>query len=236
MRIHLKERRQETADVMSFFFDLSGQPFPYRPGQYLSYELDALAFPDERGPRRHFTISSSPTEKGIIQFTTRLRGSGFKETLRRAPVGYELTAGVAGGNFVLPEKESRRHIFIAGGIGITPYRSILRYAVDAQEPIDGLMLYFNRTSAEIIFRRELEDISRRMPNFSLVHVLSQPETGWAGERGKLDESLLRKFVSAPQGALCWISGPPAMVQAYKEQMQQFGFSGEAVRTDFFIGY
>ena len=82
MRVRLKERRPETADVMSFIFDLSGQPLEYRPGQYIHYELDALAFPDERGNRRHFTISSSPTEKGVLMFTTKMRGSGFKETLR----------------------------------------------------------------------------------------------------------------------------------------------------------
>lgn len=236
MRIHLKERRQETADVMSFIFDLGGQPFTYRPGQYVSYELDALAFPDERGPRRHFTISSSPTEKGIIQFTTRIRGSGFKETLRHAPLGYELTAGVSAGHFVMPEKESRRHIFIAGGIGVTPYRSILRYAVDAKEPIKGLMLYFNHSTAEIVFRQELEDLARQMPTFSLVHVLSQPETGWTGERGRLDENLFRKYVPEPKGALCWISGPPAMVEAYKDLVRQVGIGEEALRTDIFSGY
>jgi ferredoxin-NADP reductase len=236
MRIHLKERRQETADVMSFIFDLNGQPFTYRPGQYLSYVLDALAFPDERGPRRHFTLSSSPTEKGIIQFTTRIRGSGFKETLRHAPLGYELTAGLAAGHFVLPEKEPRRHLFIAGGIGVTPYRSILRHAIDAQEPIGGVLLYFNRSSAEIIFRQELEQISRQMPGFTLVNVLSQPDNGWTGQSGKLDENLLRSFVPDPKAFLCWISGPPAMVEAYKDQIRQFGFTDEAVRTDIFIGY
>ena len=79
MRIRLKERRTETTDVMSFIFDLGGQRLDYRPGQILHYELDALAFPDERGNRRHFTLSSSPTEEGIVMFTTRMRGSGFKE-------------------------------------------------------------------------------------------------------------------------------------------------------------
>ena len=71
MRIHLKERRTETPDVTSFIFDLNGQQLEYRPGQILHYELDALAFSDERGNRRHFTISSSPSEEGIVTFTTR---------------------------------------------------------------------------------------------------------------------------------------------------------------------
>ena len=236
MRIHLKERRSETADVISFIFALEGQAFAYCPGQFVSYELDTLAFPDERGPRRHFTISSSPTEKGIIMLTTKMRGSGFKETLRHAPLGYELTAGVAAGHFVMPEKETRRHIFIAGGIGVTPYRSILRYALDAKEPIKGLMLYFNHSFTEIVFRQELEDIARQLPTFSLVPVLSQPETGWTGEQGRLDENLFRKYVPEPKDALCWISGPPAMVQSYKDLVRQVGIGEEALRTDIFIGY
>jgi len=129
VRIRLRERRPETADVMSFIFDLGGRPFEYLPGQYAFFELDELAFPDERGKRRHFPISSSPTEKGILMFTTRMRGSGFKETLRHAAFGYELTVENPRGRFVLPEEESRRHIFIAGGIGITPYRSIRRFRI-----------------------------------------------------------------------------------------------------------
>ena len=236
MRIHLKERRQETADVMSFTFDLADQSFTYRPGQYVNYELDSLAFPDERGPQRHFTISSSPTEKGILRFTTRMRGSGFKETLRHAPLGYELTAGMAAGRFVLPAGETRRHSFIAGGIGVTPFRSMLRYAVDAKEPIHALMFYFNHSSAEIVFRHELEEIARQMPTFSLVQVLSQPETGWTGERGKLDESLVRKYVPKADRSIYWISGPPAMVNAYQDLLKAIGVEEEAVRIDKFTGY
>ena len=116
LRIRLKERRSETAEAISFIFDLGGQPLEYRAGQYIHYELDALAFPDELGNRRHFTISSSPTDKGILMFTTRMRGSGFKETLRHAPIGYELNCETPLGEFVLQKGDSERHhVFIAGG-------------------------------------------------------------------------------------------------------------------------
>lgn len=236
MRIRLKERHLEAADVISFIFDLGGQTFEYRPGQYVFCELDTLDFPDERGNRRHFTISSSPTEKGIVMFTTRIRGSGFKETLRQAPLGYEINIGTPLGHFVVPEEETHHHVFIAGGIGVTPYRSILRYALDVKKPIDSVMLYFNHSSADIVFRRELEEIGRQMPTFSLVHVLSSPEAGWKGEQGKLDEVLLRKWVPDLDQQLFWISGPPPMVTAYKELIRQVGVKDEAVRIDSFTGY
>ena len=236
MRTRLKERRVEAAEVISFIFDLSGQSFEYQPGQHVFCELDALDFPDERGNRRHFTISSSPTEKGTVMFTTRMRGSGFKETLRHAPLGYELNIETPLGDFVMPEEEKRHHIFIAGGIGITPYRSILRYAVDVKKPINALMLYFNHSSADIIFQQELEKIARQMPTFSLVHVLSDPEPGWKGERGRLDEALLRKWAPDLNQQIIWISGPPAMVMADKELIVRMGVPDEAIRTDNFMGY
>jgi ferredoxin-NADP reductase len=237
MRIRLKERRPETADVMSFIFDLRGQQLQYMPGQILHYALDALSSPDERGNRRHFTISSSPTEKGIVMFTTRLRGSGFKETLRQAPIGYELTCESPEGEFVMQEGETRlHHVFIAGGIGITPYRSILRYSADMNESLNALMLYFNRSSADIVFRLELEDIARQMPTFSLVNVLTEPEEGWKGEQGKLGEAILRKLVPDPDGLCFWASGSPGMVSTCREMLGQIGVKDESIRTDRFMGY
>lgn len=237
MRIRLKERLAETADVMSFIFDLGGQQFEYRPGQILHYELDALAFPDERGNLRHFTISSSPTEEGILMFTTRMRGSGFKETLRQAPAGYELTCESPEGEFIMGEGETLlRHVFIAGGIGITPYRSILRYSADMGEPLNALMLCFNRSSADIVFRRELEGIARQMLTSSFVNVLTGPEEGWKGEQGKLGEATLRRLVPDPDGLCFWVSGPPGFVSTCRELLEQIGVTDQSIRTDRFMGY
>ena len=237
MRIRLKERRPEATDVMSFIFDLGGQQLAYRPGQILHYELDALAFPDERGNRRHFTISSSPTEEGIVMFTTRIRGSGFKETLRQAPIGYELTCETPEGEFILRQGDTRlRHVFIAGGIGITPYRSILRCSVDMNEPLDVLMLYFNRSSADIVFRHELEVIALQMPTFSLVNALTESEAGWKGEQGILGEAILRTWVPDPDGLCFWVSGPPGMVSTCRELLELIGVKDQNIRTDRFMGY
>jgi len=98
------------------------------------------------------------------------------------------------------------------------------------------MLYFSHSSADIVFRQELEDITRQMPTFSVVHVLSEPEPGWTGERGKLDEGLLRKWVTDADQKLFWVSGPPPMVIAYKDLIKQIGVTDEATRTDSFTGY
>jgi ferredoxin-NADP reductase len=236
MRIRLKEQRQEAPDVISFVFDLQDQPFTFRAGQYVFYELDELAFPDERGKRRHFTISSAPTEKGIVMFTTRMRGSGFKETLRHAQPGYELTLESPRGSFVVPDAETRRHVFIAGGIGVTPYRSILRNALDSGTALDATLLDFNRSSVDLTFRSELEMFAAQMPSFRLVPVLSEPEAGWTGERGRLDEGLLRRHVPDINRSLFWVSGPPPMVSAYMDALVQLGVAPDAMRKDSFTGY
>jgi ferredoxin-NADP reductase len=98
------------------------------------------------------------------------------------------------------------------------------------------MLYFNRSSPDIVFRQELEEIAKLMTTFPLVHVLSEPEPGWAGERGKLNEALLRKWVPDLNRHLFWISGPPSMVMAYGDLIRKSGVSDEAIRADNFTGY
>ena len=165
-----------------------------------------------------------------------MRGSGFKETLRHAPLGYELSIGTPLGSFVMPKEETHHHVFVAEGIGVTPFRSILRYAVDAKKPIDALMLYFNHSSTDIVFQQELEEISKLMPTFSIVNVLSDPEPSWTGQKGRLNEELLRRWVPNLDRRLFWISGPPQMVMAYKTSIKQTGVSDESIRTDNFTGY
>lgn len=169
-------------------------------------------------------------------FTTRMRGSGFKETLRHAPIGYELSCAAPLGRFVLPEGEPRRHVFVAGGIGVTPYRSILRHKVDTNGRLEAVMICHNRSQGEIVFRQELDAISGRLSTLSLVHVLTEPEPGWTGETGHPEEALIRKWVDGPDRFLFWLSGPPAFVGTYRELVKRIGVKDEAIRTEGFVGY
>ena len=98
------------------------------------------------------------------------------------------------------------------------------------------MLYFNHSSTDIVFQQELEEISKLMPTFSIVNVLSDPEPSWTGQKGRLDEELLRRWVPNLDRWLFWISGPPQMVMAYKTSIKQTGVSDESIRTDNFTGY
>lgn len=156
MRVKLTERRQETPDVITFVFDLNGQQYSYTAGQFAFFELDQLTADDPRGKRRHFTLSCSPTEHGIVQFTTKLRGFGLKETLRTAPLGLEVNLEEARGRFTLPEHSDKPIVFLGGGIGVTPFRSMLRYAADELAPHNITMLSSAATPEQLVFRREFE--------------------------------------------------------------------------------
>ncbi len=236
MRVHLKDRRTEAPDAMSFIFDLAGKPFVYRPGQFAYFVLDKLAFPDERGPVRHFTISSAPTEPGIVMFTTRLRGSGYKETLRQAPLGLEVTLKPASGDFVLPAGKTQRHVFIAGGIGITPFRSMLRFAVDTGKPLDARLLYFNRSPEAVVFQSELENFARQMPTFSMEIVYDEPAPAEQEKKESRRESAVRRYVKDPGKTLFWVSGPPAMAEAYAAMLERLGVPADSIRSEGLAGY
>jgi ferredoxin-NADP reductase len=108
--------------------------------------------------------------------------------------------------------------------------------MDMNKPLDAVMFYFNRFSPDIIFRQELENIARQMPSFRLVNVLTEPEEGWKGEQGKLDEAMLRKLVPDPDGLFFWVSGSPGMAGTCRELLELIGVREHNIRTDRFMGY
>ncbi len=130
MKLKLIDVRDEARSTKSFFWQAE-KAVSYIPGQYFYFTLPKLNYPDPRGATRHFTLSSSPTEGVTLRNTTRIREeSGFKKSLSELPVGSEIQGEGPNGTFILDEKEPGPHIFIAGGIGITPFRSMIKYASD----------------------------------------------------------------------------------------------------------
>ncbi len=236
MRIRLKERRQETFDIYTFVFDLAGQRFPYIAGQFAFFELDQLELADPRGMRRHFTLSSSPTEHDIVQFTTKLRGSGMKETLRTAPLGLELTLEEARGRFTLPESAAQPIVFLGGGIGVTPFRSMLRYASDENLPHKITMLYSARAPTEIVFRREFELLPQENPNVEIILTVTDGHGEWTGETGRIDAAKIEKFVADIPNSIFYTCGPPPMVQAMEELLYTMHVPDEKIRVERFSGY
>lgn len=238
MRVKLLERRQQTPDITTFVFDLGGQRYAYDAGQFAFFELDALTVDDPRGKRRHFTLSSSPTENGIVQITTRLRGSGFKETLRTAALGLELTLEDARGRFTLPQDAQQPLVFLGGGIGITPFRSMLRAASDENLPHHITLLYSAQTPEQLVFRSEFETMPQENANVRVVLTVTAPGEGgtWQGETGRIDAAKIQKYVDDIPNSIFYTCGPPPMVQAMDELLKTMGIPEERIRIEKFSGY
>lgn len=225
MKMTLIEERQEEGDVASFLF----QPpagFTWRPGQYLHWSVPH-ADADDRGVERYFTIASAPHEEHVM-LTTRFaaeNGSTFKRALRQLAPGDAVEVdGEAGGKFTLDGLEGT-HVFVAGGIGITPFRAIL---VDLDRRGTGppiTLLYANR-SAAAPFRSELDAIAARNDWLDIDYVI---------EPRLVDEAALRAAADGG-GPTYWVSGPKPMVDAIRGVLEGMGVEAERIRQDAFPGY
>src|SRR3989454_8826766 len=130
VRAQIKEKREVAKGTLLVIFDLLGQEVDFKPGQYFWVTLLDPAYEDDKGPRRHITVVTSPNERGVLGLCTRLRDTALKRSLAELPVGAEVDVEQPKGEFVLPEDTSRPYVFVAGGIGITVFRSMLRYIAE----------------------------------------------------------------------------------------------------------
>ena len=247
MKLKLIEKKEEAKGTKSFFWE-SEKPVNYLAGQYFYFTLPTLKYPDPRGATRHFTLSSSPTEGNLLRLTTRIRQeSGFKKTLDELEIGGTIEGEGPEGTFILDEKEPGPHVFLAGGIGITPFRSMIKYAADKQSlPLRGKnlntqihLIYSNSIPEEITFRQDLENLAKSWPNLKLNMTVTKPEESkepWSGLAGRIDESLIQKLVPDINNNIFWVCGPPAMVEAMELTLGKLNISSGKVRSEKFTGY
>src|SRR6266516_3841516 len=144
MRALIQEKREVAKGTLMVVFDLLGAEVDFRPGQYFWVTLLDPPYDDEKGPRRHISVATSPTERGVLGLCTRLRDSAFKRTLAELELGAEVDVEEPKGSFVLPEETDRPYVFVAGGIGITVFRSMLRYIAAEQLGHTVTLIYSNR--------------------------------------------------------------------------------------------
>lgn len=225
MELTLAEKKREAADVTSFLFR-SDTPLTWRAGQFLRY---ALPHPgaDDRKTTRYFTIASAPFE-GIVMLTTRFageKGSTFKQALQRLPIGATIEVRQPAGDFVVDDPTAE-HVFVAGGIGITPYRAMLLDLDHRGVSIRATLLYANRTS-ELVYKDEIEALARKHPGFS-VHYVVAPE--------RITEESIRKAAPDLQRPTFYLSGPEPMVEATDGMLADMGIPGDRIKRDYFPGY
>jgi ferredoxin-NADP reductase len=236
MRASIKEKREVAKGTLLVLFDLAGAELEYQPGQYFWVELLDPPYQDEKGARRHITAVTSPSERGVIGLCTRMRDSAFKRSLAELPLGTEVEVEQPKGTFVLPEESSRPLVFVAGGIGITPFRSMLRYIVDERLPHHVTLIYSSRDRASAAFLDEVEEIEQANPNVRLIATMTDDDS-WQGERRRIDAAFFRDHLGDELNEAHWmVAGPPGMAKAVSAELEQAGVAPDLIETDSFSGY
>jgi ferredoxin-NADP reductase len=236
MRAHIKQKQEVARGTLLVVFDLDGEEVDFRPGQYFWVTLLDPPYDDEKGPRRHITVVTSPNERGVLGLCTRLRESAFKRSLAELPLGAEVEVEQPKGNFVLPEDTTRPYVFIAGGIGITVFRSMLRYIDEEGLPHRVTLVYSNRDEDSTPFLDELRDLERRNPNVRLVLTMTE-DANWHGETRRIDAAMLRDHLDADLASYTYlVAGPPAMAEAIASTLTEAGVPEAQVRAERFSGY
>jgi ferredoxin-NADP reductase len=225
VNLRLIDSKQLFPDVITFIFE-PDQPLTWQPGQYMHYFFDHPNA-DERGPERWFTISAPPYENHIT-ITTRFtdqKGSSFKKALKAMKPGDTIKAEGPGGKFVMADT-SKKPILVAGGIGITPYHSMLLQMDHDGQEINADLLYANRDES-FVFGDELEALAANHNNFKIYK--------FVGDR-HIEEADLKPYAD-DQNNVIYISGPEPMVEAFEEMLKEkLKVPEERVKLDFFPGY
>ena len=234
MRATVAETREVAKGTLLVLLAVDGYP-EYRPGSYFWVELPDRGHEDERGLRRHISLVTSPTETGVVGLATRIRDTAFKRTLAELEVGDEVEVEEPKGSFLLPEDTSADYVLVAGGIGITVFRSMLRYIADEMLPYKITLVYSNRDRESAAFLDELEGLERRIEGLRVVLTMTE-EAGWEGESRRIDAALLRDHVGKLEDKQFLVAGPPAMTEAVVEALHAAGVPEDRVLAGKFSGY
>lgn len=234
-RVKLIEKREVAEGTMAFFFE-KPKNFRYAPGQFAYYAIGEKGL-FKKKITRHFSLVTVPSEERI-GFATRMRSaSDFKNMLKEYPLGSEVDVDGAYGEFVLERKETEPLIFLAGGIGITPFFSMLKEETKAPAGRKVTLFYANRNPRSAAFLEELQKMENE--NVRIVPIMSEtelPAQEWPGERGRIDAALIKKYCPEYQNSRFYIAGPPEMVKAMKETLLGMDVPSKRIKMENFAGY
>ncbi len=235
MQARIKDKQEVAEGTLFVTFDLLGEEVDFQPGQYFFVTLPDTGHQDDRGLRRHFSVVTSPNDD-VVGLATRMRDSAFKRTLRELPVGTKVEVEQPKGSFVLPEDTSRPLVFIAGGIGITVFRSMLRYIREEGLPYLVTLIYSNRDRDSAAFLDELRETERELPGFRLILTMTQ-EPGWEGETRKVDAQFVKDHLGGDLDRSTYlVAGPPPMVEGAQAALEAAGVPEENVMAEGYSGY
>jgi glycine betaine catabolism B len=229
--------KEEVGQDMYDFVFTADRKLMFVPGQYLEWTL-AHRFPDDRGNRRYFTIASSPTEHEIrlgVKFYP--KPSSYKRALLQLEVGDTVSVSALSGEFVLPKKKKQGVVFIAGGIGITPFRSMIKYMADTRDTRNAILLYSNRTINEIAYKDVFDEAYEKIGIKTLYAVTAEKKTHMPHiYNGRLTAALIRDNIPHYHKYVFYISGPRNMVTGFEKSLREAGVPKKRIKVDFFPGF
>lgn len=237
LMLRLKEIKEIGTNTYDFIFE-GVKNFSFAPGEYMEWTLPDRQS-DNRGNRRYFTLASAPTESTVrlgVKFYQPM--STFKQSLINLKPGEHIAASQRAGDFTLPKDKNKKLVFIAGGIGITPFRSMIKYLSDKGEKRDITLFYSNKTYEEISYAEVFDEAYQKL-EIKTIYTLTDTHTipsQWRGEKGIINADMIRKYVPDLRDITFYISGPRAMVTSFEKTLSQLGIKKSRITTDYFPGF
>jgi ferredoxin-NADP reductase len=235
--VTLKGRSPVAERTMEFRFDKPAD-MTYKAGHTMEVTLLSPPETDEEGNTRTYSIASAPDDDDLA-IVTRLRDTAFKRSLQKIPLGTEIQIEGPYGDFLLHHNLDRPAVLLAGGIGVTPFHSMVRQDALRRSLRRILLFYSNRRPEDTPFLAEFRDIARSNPNFTFVPTMSQMERShlpWDGEVGRIEVDLIRKHLGEGPPPMYYIAGPPKMVADLAGMLIDAGTNEDDIRTEEFTGY
>ena len=233
----LKDRKEVAEGTMAFRFE-KPSGWTFKAGQYLDMTLLDPLESDAEGNVRSFSIASAPHEDTLM-VATRMRDTAFKRVLGTMPLGTAVKIEGPSGDLILQNDFTRTAVFLAGGIGITPFRSIVHWAAKEKLPNRIVLFYCNRRPEDAPFLAELQSLERENPKYKLIASMTEMEKShrpWSGETGLISQQMLGRHLKGATSPIYYIAGPPAMVKGLHEMLSKAGIIEDHIRAEEFGGY
>ncbi len=226
----VKEIVPRTFDTTSFRFPRPAG-FDFKPGQYMFVTVKV----GDNELMHPFSISSSPTDADLIEFTKKLTTSEYSNRLRTMKTGDWARIDGPYGKFTC-ECEFEKILFLAGGIGITPFYSIVKFCTDKHLPTSLILFYGSRNEEEIAFKHELDSMEKNNTNLRVIYVLNEPPPGWTGKTGFVTPDMIKQEAPDFKDRIFYACGPPGMVTAMEKLVATLGLPEAQLRLERFVGH
>jgi ferredoxin-NADP reductase len=235
--IRLLKKDIVAVGTMMFTFERP-KNFIYKAGQSIDLTFINPPETDSEGNTRAFSLTSAPFEN-ILSITTRIRDTAFKRVLYKLPLNEKPEMAGPFGSFTLHNNSTKPAVFLVGGIGITPFYSMLKTATIGALPHKIFLFYSNRRPEDAAFLYELIDMQKENHNFKFIATMTDMEkstTPWDGETGFITKELIQKYLPETDSSIYYSAGPPQMVAAMRKILNVIGVDDDNIRTEEFSGY